>query len=150
MNPAHIHLMLNHFSVVGVILGLLLFALAAIRKTDEFAKGILALFIGLALVSIAVYLTGEFAEEKVKPLPWASSELIETHDDVAAFALASVEVLGAASLAGLFLFRRSPLPRWFVAVILILSIASSAAMVYTSYLGGQIRHNELPVLERGS
>jgi uncharacterized membrane protein len=142
--------MLNHFSIVGVILALLLFAVAAIRKSDEFAKGILALFIGLALVSIAVYLTGESAEEQVKRLPWASPDLIETHDDVAAFALALVELLGGASLVGLFLFRRSRLPQWFIVVILILSIASSAAMVYTGYLGGKIRHSELPELERGS
>lgn len=150
MNAAHVHLMLNHFSVVGVILALLLFTAAAIRKSDEFAKGILALFIGVALVSIAVYLTGESAEEQVKPMPWASRDFIETHDDVAALALALVEVLGGASLVGLFLFRRSPLPRWFIVVILILSIASSAAMGYTGYLGGKIRHSELPELERGS
>ncbi|HSP06794.1 MAG TPA: hypothetical protein VLR94_06425, partial [Acidobacteriota bacterium] len=61
----------------------------------------------------------------------------------ASFALALVEVLGVASLVGLFLFRRSSLPQWFVVVVLILSIASSAAMARTGYLGGQIRHSEI-------
>jgi uncharacterized membrane protein len=143
MSLVHIHLLLNHIPVVGMGIALLLFAVAVIRKSDELVKVILSLFIALAVVSIPVYLTGDPAKDVVKHMPDVSRDLIEAHDDAASYALATVEVLGVASLVGLFLFRRSPMPRWFVIVILILSVVSSAAMARTAYLGGQIRHSEI-------
>ena len=143
MSPVHVHLMLNHIPVVGMILALFLFAVAAVKRSDDIVKVILALFVLLGLVSIPVYLTGEPAEEAVEHLPGVSHDFIEAHEDAAAYALASVEVLGVASLVGLFLFRRSRLPQWFVAVILILSIVASAVMVRTGNLGGQVRHSEI-------
>lgn len=143
MSPVHIHLMLNHIPVIGMILALFLFAVAAVKRSDELVKVILALFILLAVVSIPVYLTGEPAEDAVEHLPGVSRDIIHEHEDAAAFALASVDVLGVASLVGLFLFRRSALPQWFVAVILVLSLVTSAIMVRTGNLGGQVRHSEI-------
>lgn len=143
MSPVHIHLMLNHVPVVGMILALLLFAVAAMRRSTELIRVILALFILLAVVDIPVYLTGEPTEDRVENLPGVSHDAIEAHEDAAGIALASIEVLGVASLVGLYLFRGGALPQWFVVVILILSIASAGLMGYTANLGGQVRHSEI-------
>lgn len=143
MSGVHIHLMLNHIPVIGMILAFLLFGVAAYRKSIELIKVILGLFIVLALVSIPVYLTGEPAEDVVEHMPGVSRDFIHAHEDAAAFALASVDVLGVASLVGLFLFRGGALPQWFVVVMLVLSIVSAGLMAYTGNLGGQIRHSEI-------
>jgi hypothetical protein len=143
MSPVHIHLMLNHIPVIGMILALLLFAVAAFRKSVELIRVVLALFVLLALVCIPVYLTGEPSEEIVEDMPGVSHDFIEEHEEAAAFALASIEVLGVASIAGLILFRSAMFPQWFVIVILVLSIGCAVAMGRTGNLGGQIRHSEI-------
>ncbi len=144
MNWAHLHLVLNHIPVVGALFGILLLFISLALKSDELKKATLILFAIIALFSIPVFLTGEPAEGMVEHLDGVSESVIERHEESALVSLVTVELLGIISLAGLFLLRRAPrLPAWFVALLLVLSIAAAASLAWTANLGREIRHSEI-------
>ncbi len=143
MNPAHLHLLLNHISLPGILFGLALLLVALSRSNDELKKLSCCVFVLIALLAIPTYLTGEGAEEVVEHLPGIEHELIEEHEESALVSLVAIEVLGLLSLAGLVRFRGSgELPRWFVTACLLLSIVVAGMVAWTSNLGGRIRHSE--------
>jgi len=144
MDPAHAHLILNHIPVVGLGAAILLLLYAMARKNDEMKKAALAGFVFLALVAIAVYLTGKAAEDRVEHLPGVTEAFIEQHEEAATSSLIAIELLGALSLAGLILTRGSKaVPKWLAAISLVASLAVAGVITWTANLGGQIRHTEI-------
>jgi hypothetical protein len=136
--------MINHFPVIGVLGALLVFGYGLVRKSDDVKLLGLGLFVLIALITIAVYLTGGAAENVVKNLPGVTESYIGDHEDVASVALALIELLGAVAWGGLFLFRKSgSLPKWYIALVLVIALASAGTVGLTANLGGQIRHTEI-------
>ena len=143
MNVVHVHLLLNHVPVVGAVIGTLLLAYAAVRRNSEVSKIALALFAALAAVSVAVFLTGEPAEEAVEHLPGFSESITEQHEELARVAMISIVAFGVLAIGALTYFRRRVLPRWFAATSLLFSLTIVALMAVTANSGGQIRHSEI-------
>ena len=143
MSFTHLHLLLNHFPVIGIILITVVTAIAFVRKNNELTKLSLWGIAGLAVVSLFVYLTGEPAEKAVEHLPGFSEAITERHEEAALFATIVMGLIGAISLAALGFFRRREVPRKLIGVTLALSLAGSAVMGYAGFLGGQIRHTEI-------
>lgn len=143
MSGPHIHLLLNHIPVIGILIGLVIFTLGVWRKNDSWTRLALGLFAAVALVAIATMLTGEGAEEAVENLPGVSESLMETHEDAAKVAAIGAYVLGAISLVALLWVRRRPLPRALTVTVLPIVLLVSGLMAYTANLGGQIRHTEI-------
>ena len=143
MSGPHIHLLLNHIPVIGMLIGLVIFTLGVWRKNDSWTRLALGLFAAVALVAIATMLTGESAEEAVENLPGVSESLMETHEDAAKLAAIGAYVLGAISLVALLWVRRRPLPRALTVTVLPIVLLVSGLMAYTANLGGQIRHTEI-------
>ncbi|HUI68644.1 MAG TPA: hypothetical protein VL087_10625 [Nitrospirota bacterium] len=144
MNWAHVHLMINHIPVIGIIGAILMLVYSLIRKSEEVKMVSLDLFAIIALITLAVYLTGGAAEKVVKSLPGVTETYIGRHEESASFTLVLMEILGITSLAGLVLFRRSGvIPKWLVVMVLVLSLITAATASLTANLGGQIRHTEI-------
>jgi uncharacterized membrane protein len=144
LNWAHVHLMINHFPVVGVLGAILLLIYALVRKSDEVMMVSLGAFVLIALVTIPVFFTGEGAEDVVKNLPGVTEQYIGRHEEMAEYSLTLMEILGAACLAGLVFIRKAgTVPKWLVTIVLLLSLATAAFVGYTANLGGQIRHTEI-------
>lgn len=144
MNQAHLHLLFNHFPIIGTILCLLLLLFALMRKSDELKRASLGGLVLISLLTIPAYLTGEPAEKVVEHLPGVSEALIESHEETALVAFIVLGVTGAFALAGLLWFRRRPiLPTWLATVVLLLTSISVGLMARTGNLGGEIRHTEI-------
>lgn len=143
MSFTHLHLLLNHFPVIGTILGIALLGVALARRSSELGKVSLGLFAGLATISIFVYLTGEPAEEAIEKLPGFSEAITERHEEFALVATIGLSILGAFALGVLALFRKRQLPRWVTLGTFTLSLVAGGLMGYTAMLGGQVRHTEL-------
>ena len=143
MSGAHIHLLLNHIPVIGILVGFVVFALGVWRRNDSWTRLALGLFAAVALVAVATMLTGESAEEAVENLPGVSESLIEPHEEAAKLAAIGAYVLGAISLAALVWVRRRPLPRVLTVTVLPVALLVTGLMAYTANLGGQIRHPEI-------
>ncbi len=144
MNWAHIHLMINHFPVIGIVFGILLLSLAIIRKSEELKVVSFGFFVIIALAALVVYFTGEPAEEIVEKLPGVTESLIEEHEEMALIALIAIEIVGVIAAIGLFISLLSkPVLSWVVLVLLLLSLLSGGLIAQTANLGGQIRHTEI-------
>ena len=155
MNLSHVHLLINHFPTIGFIIGLGLFLFALIAKSDELKRASLVVFVGIALMTIPVYMTGSAAEEMICMVPQKSPNapcanpavsrgLIETHRNAALLALVFMEITGAAAWLGLWQFRRRSRPsRVNLTAVLLLSIVTLAVVANAANLGGGIRHPEI-------
>ena len=144
INWAHVHLIINHFPVIGILGSILLFMYGLLKKNDEIKKAGLGVFVLIALMTLPVFFTGKAAVETVKNLPGVTETVVGRHEEIASLALVLMEVLGAAALGGLILYRRSgALPKWFMTAVLALSLLTAAVVGLTANLGGQIRHTEI-------
>ncbi len=143
MNAAHIHLVLNHFPIIGMIFSVVLVLTGRARRNPELARAGVMTMVITALIAIAVYLTGEPAEEIVEHLAGRSEDIIELHETAGLVSLISLEVLGAFSFLGLIAYRRpSVMPNGFLLTLLLLGLAVGTWVGWTSHLGGQISHEE--------
>jgi len=144
MNPAHLHLLLNHLPVLGVGFGLPLLAWAALRRHDAFARLALVVFILSALAAIPTYLSGEPAEEVVEPVAGTIEPWVEPHEEAALVSLVLIETLGLLALGGLWFARRQPaVSRPVLVASLVLALATAGSLAWTANLGGLIRHSEI-------
>jgi uncharacterized membrane protein len=144
MNWAHVHLMINHFPVIGVLGAVLLLLYALVRKSDEVRMVSFGVFVLIALITIAVFFTGQGAVDVVKNLQGVTEAFVGRHEEMAAIALVLTEVLGVLALAGLYLLRRSgSIPKWLVLAVIVASLVTAAVVGLTANLGGQIRHTEI-------
>lgn len=136
--------MVNHFPVIGIVFGILLFLYGLARGSEEVKKTGLGAFILLALITVPVYFTGSVAEETVKSLPGVTEAFIGRHEEMAGLSTVLTEILGIACLVGLYFFRRAAaIPKWFTALVIVLALGVAAIMGFTANLGGQIRHTEI-------
>lgn len=149
MDVAHLHLLLNHFPTIGSIMGGGLFVLSLITNSDDLKRASLVVLLGIALIAIPTYISGNGAQDAVKSLPGVSKTLIETHEGAALVALGFIEVTGAFAWLGLWQFRRlARVPNWNLAVILVLTAVTLGLMARASNLGGEIRHGEIRAEQR--
>src|SRR5207302_2820098 len=98
MTLAHIHLLLNHWPIIGAFVGLGLFLVALAANSDDLKQTSLAFFAFLALLAIPTYMSGDVANEVLKTNTPLSKGLIDTHHGAAMLALIFMEITGFAAL----------------------------------------------------
>jgi hypothetical protein len=144
MDLTHIHLLLNHFPTIGYIIGGGLFLLSLITNSDHLKVASLVVLLGISLIAIPTYMSGNGAQDAIKSLPGISKSLIERHEGAALVAIGFMEFTGAFAWLGLWQFRRlTRIPSWNLAVILVLTLVTIGVMVRASNFGGEIRHEEI-------
>ncbi len=144
MNSTHIHLLLNHFPIIGTMLMVVVLAFGIFSNSRRTTKIALILLVVLSLISIPVYLTGEPAEHTVKNLPDVTRSIIHEHEESAEFAIwfmALVGVMAAITLVNLIV--KEEINKVLVYGTLFLGIFTCTVMARTGYLGGLIRHSEI-------
>ncbi|MBN8666216.1 MAG: hypothetical protein J0M30_01855 [Chitinophagales bacterium] len=143
MSSVQLHLALTHVPVILSFIAFIILLVSFFIKNETVAKVSYYLLVFASITAIPVFLTGEGAEEAVENLPGVSEAIIEKHEGLAKFALIAISASGLVSLVVLFLSKPQALVRLGKIVILLLAIASSALMLQTAHLGGQIRHTEI-------
>lgn len=144
MNAAHYHLLLNHIPILGTIIGTVLLAYGFFRRQEAVQKVSLGLLVVAGVVAIAVYLTGEGAEDIIEEAVPNAEALIEPHEEAGLIALIAGIATGVVSLLALLLgAARKHLLRWTVTLALVVGLATSGIMGWTAYRGGQINHPEI-------
>lgn len=144
MDATHIHLLLNHFPIIGSIIGFCLLGYGIFRKNISVENaGLVVVFI-ISIISIPTYLSGEESEEAIEHLPGVSEYFIEQHEEIAEVALWVMAATGIFAFVALFLNvikkKRSP---FFSISTTILTLASLVIMTIVGLYGGQIRHSEI-------
>ncbi|NJB86783.1 putative membrane protein [Lewinella marina] len=140
MNAADLHLILNHFPIIGAFFGVAFMGYGYYTKNETILSAAKVVFIFIALMTIPVYFTGEPAEHAVEELGGFSHDQIHEHEDAAVWGFVAVLIVGA--LSGFSLWKQRN-PGWLNAAILVAGLITLAIMAYVGYEGGQIRHQEL-------
>jgi hypothetical protein len=144
MDLTHIHLLLNHFPSIGFIIGGGLFLLSLFMKSDDLELVSLVILLGVALIAIPTYMSGNGAADAIKSRPGVTKSLIETHEGTAFVAMGFMLLTGGFAWLGLWQIRRlAHVPNWNLAVIGVLTLVSLGLMIRVSNLGGEIRHEEI-------
>ena len=142
MNYAELHLLLNHFPIIGTIVGLGLFLVSFVGKNEDLRRGSYIVFVAIALISIPTFLSGFGAQLMIKG-PGVSDALLQRHQGAALLSLWFMEATGALALAGLWQSQRISHPaRWNVSAVLLFSLLTAGLMARTGSTGGDIRHPE--------
>jgi uncharacterized membrane protein len=155
LSPTHIHLLLNHFPTVGFIVGFGLFIVALVAKSEHLRVGSLVVLVGISLITIPAYTTGNAAEVRICAVaesglpgaceePGVSRSLIEQHEGAAFLAMMFMSFTGGLAWLGLWYQRRfKRIPAWNIAAVLILGLLTVATVSRAAAIGGEIRHPEI-------
>ena len=144
MNTTHLHLLLNHFPIIGTLIGTGLLLWAIIKNQDNIKLISSVLLIIMCLIAIPVYLTGEPAEESVEKLSGVSETMIGLHEDAASIAMWLMGIAALFAFAAIIVqLRKGKLAKQLFIGTFIFSAICFAAIARTGYYGGQIRHSEI-------
>lgn len=144
MNDAHLHLIVNHLPIVGLLIGILVLVAGFILKKQEVKLTALGIFVFSALASIAAFYTGEGAEEVVENLAGISETLIHTHEEYAESFFTLTLVLGGISLLGFVAeLKKFKYANYLILLVLFLALADGVLATYVGTSGGEIRHTEI-------
>lgn len=144
MNGTHLHLLLNHFPIIGTLVACGLMAWALAKNNSQLKNITAVLIIIMAVFAFVADQTGEQAEHALKGYPGISRATIHEHEEAAEPAMAA-HMLAALLCAGFLWTDRRKLPaakNIFIACFAV-SIIAWGLMARAGYLGGQIRHTEL-------
>src|SRR5258705_5660231 len=155
MNLAALHLVLNHFPIIGTVIGLGLFIVSLVGKNDDLKRASLMILAAMALLTLPTFFSGIGAQRAIRRDAGVSAVLIERHEGAAILALFFMEIAGALALVGLWQRHRvSPGTRWSrnSMAILLFAVVTSALMARVGTTGGEIRHPEIRLVqgERGT
>ena len=146
MNFPHLHLLLNHFPIIGTTVGLGLFLISMVGENEDLRRASLIIFAAMALLAIPTFFSGTGAQGAIKKLPGVSEVLIERHQGAAMLALLFMEITGALSLAGLWKSQGTSRPakwNWSLSAVLFFSLITVGLMARVGTTGGDIRHPEI-------
>ena len=144
MNDAHLHMVVNHFPIIGTILGLGILIAGLIFKNNSVKNTAYVLFIVAAIFAAFSMGTGEGAEELVEDMPSVGKQIIHEHEEIAEKLAIVLYVLGVISLGGLFLNyknnSKANLVSYFAVVVAVVGVFFAQQ---TGTTGGEIRHTEI-------
>jgi hypothetical protein len=160
ITPAHLHLLVNHIPVIGIMGAVLLLVWAMIRNNAELKRAALIAFV---LVGISAYVagwTGEGAAPIVRHIPGIDRAKIGAHIYAANYAFYTSIILGVIALVGLILawkkkensgmvsvgqyVRHHKEPHKVIVIIcLVVGLFDVYLLALTANAGGQIRHPEI-------
>jgi hypothetical protein len=145
MDWIHLHLALNHVPVVGTAFVAFLPTWSWARRNREVLQLSLWLCVLLSAASVGIKFTGDFALQAIgKPTPDYDYETIQRHEQSADQATTGAFVLGVVAAIARFISRGGkPTPKWVLALVVVMALATFTLMARTANFGGRIRHSEL-------
>ncbi len=144
MNDAHLHLVVNHFPIIGTILGLGILIAGIILKNNSVKNTAYVLFIIAAIFAFISMSTGEGAEEMVEDMPSIGKQIIHEHEEIAEKLALVLYLLGLVSIVGLYFNIKNMAKATLVSyVVLTVAIVGVFLGQRTGTTGGEIRHTEI-------
>lgn len=144
MNDAHLHMVVNHFPIIGIILGLGILIIGFFLNNNIVKNVAYGLFIVGAIFAAISMSTGEGAEEIVEDFPNIGKNIIHEHEEIAEKLALVLYVLGVVSLVGLYLNFKKHSKATLISIIAItIAIVGVFFAQQTGTTGGEIRHTEI-------
>jgi uncharacterized membrane protein len=144
MNDAHLHMVVNHFPIIGTIFGLGILITGIVMKNNVIKNVAYVLFVIAAIFGFASMFTGEGAEEIAENLPSVTDQIIHEHEEMAEKLALVLYVLSGISLVGLYLnfkkHAKANLVSYFAFVVALVAVFFGKQ---TGTTGGEVRHTEI-------
>ena len=143
MNDAHLHMVFNHFPIIGLFFGIGILAFGIVKKQTILVNTAYVMFIFCMLMAKATMMTGEGAEEIVEELG-ISHDIIHEHEELAETFMKVLYGLGLVSIFGLVAnFKKHAKASIVSYVVLVLAIGAVVLSKPVGTSGGEIRHTEI-------
>jgi uncharacterized protein YacL len=144
MNDAHLHLLFNHFPIVGTFISLAVLGIGFIINNSTVKKTAYGILIFCAIMTLPAFFTGEGAEEIVEEFPGVSHDVIHEHEEMAELSLWIGIIAGiVAAFALYFEVVGHIFARAFSLFSLLINLACFIVMARVGNTGGEIRHPEI-------
>ncbi len=144
MNEAHLHMVVNHFPIIGTILAIGILIAGLLSKNRSIINTSYVLFVIGAIFGILSMNTGEGAEELVEDMPGIGWKIIHEHEELAEKMALLLDILGVLSLVGFyFQYKKNAKEKLVSYIILLIGIASLFVIQKVGTSGGEIRHTEI-------
>lgn len=144
MNDAHLHMVVNHFPIIGTIFGIGILVTGLLLKNNSVKNTAYVVFVIAAIFGILSMSTGEGAEEIVEDYPGIGKSIIHEHEELAEKLALVLDVMGGLSLLAIFLsFKKSSKEKFVSFLILSIGIVSLFLIQKVGTSGGEIRHTEI-------
>jgi uncharacterized membrane protein len=144
MNEAHLHMVVNHFPIIGTILAIGILIAGLLSKNRSIINTSYVLFVIGAIFGILSMNTGEGAEELVEDMPGIGWKIIHEHEELAEKMVLLLDILGVLSLVGFyFQYKKNAKEKLVSYIILLIGIASLFVIQKVGTSGGEIRHTEI-------
>ena len=144
MNEAHLHMVVNHFPIIGTILAIGILIAGLLSKNRSIINTSYVLFVIGAIFGILSMNTGEGAEELVEDMPGIGWKVIHEHEELAEKMALLLDFLGVLSLVGFyFQYKKNAKEKLVSYIILLIGIASLFVIQKVGTSGGEIRHTEI-------
>jgi uncharacterized membrane protein len=144
MNDAHLHMVVNHFPIIGTIFGFGILIFGLILKNKTLQNTSYVLFIVAAIFGALSMGTGEGAEELVEDMPNIGKQIIHEHEELAEKLAVLLYVLGGLSLIGLYLnFKNNAKAKLLSFFVLVIAAVGLFLVQKVGTSGGEIRHTEI-------
>jgi uncharacterized membrane protein len=146
MNPAHYHLLINHFPIIGLFFGIGILIYGLIKKNSLLLNISYVIFIICMITGKVSMMTGDKAEHFIENISGFSHDLIEEHEESAENFMKIMYLLGLLSIAGLYVnFKKNKKAHLISYLILLTSIVAVVLAKPVGTSGGEIRHTEIRV-----
>ena len=160
ITPVHLHLLVNHVPVIGIVAAVLLLIWAMIRHNGEMKRTALIAFVLVGISAFVADSTGDGAASVARHIPGVERADIKEHSAAADYAKTCSLILAVISLVGLILSARKKEDpglvsvdhyvrhhhepnKWIVIACLLVGLFDMAILARVAYLGGAIRHPEM-------
>lgn len=144
MNEVHLHLLVNHFPIIGLFFGFFILLFGIIKNNSTLKSTAYIIFIFCTIMGKISMMTGSKAEPMTEKITEIIHEDIHVHADKASLFMKPLYILGLVSVFGLVSIVKKRENDKFVSICVFLIAAICIFLskdVGTS--GGEIRHTEI-------
>jgi uncharacterized membrane protein len=144
MTDAHLHLVVNHFPIIGIIFGFGILLSSLFLKNKSVQNTAYSIFIVAAIFAFASMYTGEGAEHMVEDMPNIGDKIIHQHEEYAEKLAIIAYLLGFVSIIGIYFNIKNKAQSKLISYVA-LTIAAVGLFLaqQTGTSGGEIRHTEI-------
>lgn len=144
MNEAHLHMVVNHFPIIGILLGFGVLVAGIVLKNDSVKNTAYCLFIVGAIFAAISMATGEGAEEMVEDMPSVGKQIIHEHEEMAEKLAIVLYLLGVVSILGLYTTIKKHAKAKLVSYLAVtIAVVGIFLGIQTGTTGGEVRHTEI-------
>jgi len=144
MYTTHLHLMLTHFPIMGILIGIGILIYGMSIKNDSIKKVALTLFIISGIFTIPIYFTGEWSKLIIEKVPGISNDFIKSHETMAIKTTFLTNILLILSIINLIAIKKQYVyTKQLLLVTLLFSMLTFGYFTKAANFGGEIRHSEI-------